>query len=67
MLSGADCGSISAFKAALDDFYLFSGLRPNLQKSQMFLSGVAANIRSSLLDILPNPVGSLPVDILVSH
>jgi hypothetical protein len=61
LLSGADCSSIAIFQSALDDFYLYSGLKPNLQKSQIFFSGVAVDLKRSLLAILPIPEGHLPV------
>ncbi|KAH7850805.1 hypothetical protein Vadar_003220 [Vaccinium darrowii] len=61
LLSRADCHSIVVFQSALDDFYLFSGLKPNLQKSQIFFSGVATDLKRSLLAILPIPEGHLSV------
>lgn len=61
LLFGADCGSLSVFKSALDEFYLFSGLKPNLQKSQIFFSGLDEDLKGALLDILPIPEGHLPV------
>lgn len=60
VLCGADQGS-STVKSALDDFYSFSGLSPNLQKSAAYYSGVSSNLKVILEAILPIPQGSLPV------
>ncbi|XP_058185632.1 uncharacterized protein LOC131302856 [Rhododendron vialii] len=61
LMSSADCGSLCVYKSALDEFYLFSGFKPNLQRSQIFFSGFDEDLKGALLDILPIPEGHLPV------
>lgn len=50
---GADQESLSIVKEALDDFYHYSVLQPNLRKSSLFFSGVAAELQYVLCAILP--------------
>ncbi|KAI8525621.1 hypothetical protein RHMOL_Rhmol13G0244400 [Rhododendron molle] len=47
-----------------DDFYHFSGLRPNLQESSIFFRGISEEVAMSLKDVLPIPMSSLPVEYL---
>ncbi|KAH7845047.1 hypothetical protein Vadar_034581 [Vaccinium darrowii] len=61
ILCGADQGSFSTVKSALDDFHSFSGLSPNLQKSAVYYSGVSSELKVLLEAILPIPQGHLPV------
>lgn len=56
--------SFTIVKEALDEFYYFSRLKPNLQKSAMFLSGVNAELQAVLSEVLPIPIGSSPVKYL---
>lgn len=51
-------------RGIFDDFYHFSGLRPNLQKSSIFFFGVSDETSLALQNIFPIPVGSLPVKYL---
>lgn len=52
VLAGATPRSMTAIKAALVEFEELSGLRPNLQKSTLFLAGVDEAERGQLCDIL---------------
>ncbi|KAG5542725.1 hypothetical protein RHGRI_015741 [Rhododendron griersonianum] len=61
VLCGADQGSLTIVKDALDEFHSFSGLSPNLQKSAIFYSGVSNDLQEVLEAILPIPHGYLPV------
>lgn len=64
LLSGADCSSIGIIKEVLDEFFHSSGLKPNLQKSLIFFSGVSNEVKDDILRLLPIPEGSLPVKYL---
>ncbi|GFZ00678.1 hypothetical protein Acr_14g0003130 [Actinidia rufa] len=59
-LCGADPHSIAPVKEALDDFFSMSGLKTNLHKSAIFVSGVVNDLR----EILPITIGTLPVKYL---
>lgn len=61
VLSGADPQSFRTIQEALQDFLLFSGLKPNLQKSSIYLARVTQTHRSELCSILPIPMSTLPV------
>lgn len=45
----------------LQDFHSFSGLKPNLQKSVVYYSGVSQEMKEELLHILPIGEGMFPV------
>ncbi|KAH7842608.1 hypothetical protein Vadar_007304 [Vaccinium darrowii] len=60
LLAGADCPTLGIIKGGLDEFYHSSGLKPNLQKSKIFFSGVSNEMKANILRILPIPEGSLP-------
>lgn len=61
LLSTATENSFSVFKAALVEFGEMSGLKPNLQKSNVFLSCVSDDMAQRLCSIVEMPRGSLPV------
>ncbi|GFZ19335.1 hypothetical protein Acr_28g0000400 [Actinidia rufa] len=61
VLCGADSQSLFVIKEALDDFFYFSGLKPNLRKSAIFFSGVNSAVQEELNAILPMPEGHLPI------
>lgn len=61
LLFGANCHSIKVIKDTLDEFYRSSGLKPNLQKSQIFFSGVDPIFKAGILNLLPILEGKLPV------
>ncbi|KAH7866733.1 hypothetical protein Vadar_024219 [Vaccinium darrowii] len=48
VLCGVDEGSFHLIADALSDFYLFSGLKPNMQKSSIFFAGVTAATKELL-------------------
>lgn len=48
----------------LEEFYLFSGLQPNLGKSALFYAGVSDSLKDELSGILSIPVGYLPIKYL---
>lgn len=64
LLCGADPGSFHLIKEVLADFYLFSGLQPNLQKTSTFLACVDNDPKVWLNSILPIPESFLPVKYL---
>lgn len=66
LLAGADYPSVRVLKAALEEFYFSSGLKPNLQKSQVFFSGVNAASKTAILYMLTIPEGSPPCEIRTS-
>lgn len=55
-----DVPSVSILKEALDDFANYSGLRPSLAKSSIYLSNVHGDTKDAILSFLPFQVGSLP-------
>ncbi|XP_058215475.1 uncharacterized protein LOC131326638 [Rhododendron vialii] len=61
ILSGADSQSFQLVSDLLLDFYSVSGLKPNLQKSSVFLAGVNDVTKQILSQILAVPEGVLPV------
>lgn len=61
ILCGANSTSFQLVCKFLDDFDLYSGLRPNLDKSIIFFAGVQAEVQTCLHDILAIPAGILPV------
>lgn len=64
VLSGGEFKSSQLIADALSDFHLFYGLKPNIQKSSIFFSGVDDATKVCLGSILPTPEGSLPVKYL---
>lgn len=62
--SGADPQSFKTIQDTLQDFYFFSGLKPNMQKSSIFFAGVSHHGKLRLCNILPIPEGFLPVKYL---
>lgn len=67
VLCGANQVTCTTVKTALDDYYSFSGLRPNLQKSAVFYSGAGSDLKEELETILPLHQASLPVRYLGVH
>lgn len=61
IICGATQDNFAVVRDIFDDFFHFSGMRPNLQKSSIFFSGVSDEVSLVLRDILPIPVGSFPV------
>lgn len=61
ILCGADRSSFQLVNDVLADFLKFSGLRPNLQKSSVYFSGVSDLDKAALFDVLAIPAGVLPV------
>lgn len=61
LLAGADTSSIGVIKSALEELYLSCGLIPNLHKCQIFFSGVTGAVKADILNLLPIPEGTLPV------
>ncbi|KAH7840791.1 hypothetical protein Vadar_021656 [Vaccinium darrowii] len=66
VLSGANPQSFETIQDTLQDFYLFSGLKPNMQKSSIFFAGVSHHDKLQLCTILPIPEGVLPVKSVLS-
>lgn len=64
VLCGAEQGSFQVIADSLDDFYHFSGLKPNMGKSSIFFARVNEEAKVLLRDILPIPEESLPVKYL---
>ncbi|GFY93275.1 hypothetical protein Acr_08g0016710 [Actinidia rufa] len=64
VMCSADTRSITIIKEALDIFYHLSGLKPNMQKSAIFVSGVSREVIEEIAAILPIPNGSLHVKYL---
>lgn len=56
-----DLASISLLKDGLDTFLIWSGLRPNNNKSKIFLAGGSADLRSEILLTLGFLEGKLPM------
>lgn len=60
----ADLLSIHTISLILSKFGDLSGLRPNLQKCEVFTSGISQNKKLLISDILGMPLGSLPIKYL---
>ena len=60
-ICGDDCKSFHLIIEALQEFYFFPGLQPNLSKTVVFYAGVDAQTNELLSRILPIPEGLLPV------
>lgn len=61
LLCGANTASLNVIKNALDEFGSLSGLRPNMQKSHMFVAGVAEEEKADLGRRIGMEVRDLPV------
>ncbi|KAJ9536532.1 hypothetical protein OSB04_un000284 [Centaurea solstitialis] len=61
VFTGGDLASIEVLKRALDRFRLFSGLEPNLSKSEVFFSNVSHEDRTVILNHLPFQTGTFPI------
>ncbi|KAJ6889557.1 hypothetical protein NC652_030338 [Populus alba x Populus x berolinensis] len=57
----ADIDSIQVLKSSLDKFSMVSGLNINLDKSSLYLSGVDANRRNTIVRMLGIQEATLPV------
>nr|TKS17240.1 hypothetical protein D5086_0000020710 [Populus alba] len=57
----ADIDSIQVLKRSLDNFSQLSGLHINLDKSSLYLSGIDANRRSTIVGMLGIQKATLPV------
>ena len=64
LLCGANCESVRLLRVAFDDFGDQSGLRPNLQKSNMFVSSVSEDLKNDLVQCSGMAVKELPVKYL---
>lgn len=64
VLYGAEQNTFQLIADALDDFYHFSGLQPNMGKSSIFFAGVDEATKVVLRAILPIAEESLPVEYL---
>lgn len=64
LLCAATPHSSSIFKDTLHTFYHMVGLRPNMQKSVVFFSGVSQELKDNLAAILSIPECPLPVKYL---
>ncbi|XP_058181238.1 uncharacterized protein LOC131299675 [Rhododendron vialii] len=60
----ASTQSFSTIDSVLKDFYLFSGLQPNFQKSACFFAGVDGHLKLELRNILDIPEAKLPIKYL---
>ncbi|XP_058181312.1 uncharacterized protein LOC131299748 [Rhododendron vialii] len=58
------CITSPMFSIFINDFYHFSGLQPNMQKSAIFFVGVEPAYKEALRLVLPIREGSLPVKYL---
>lgn len=61
LFCGADLTSISLLKNGLDTFFAWSGFKPNSNKSEIFLAGGSATLRSEILLAFGFIEGTLPV------
>lgn len=64
ILCGASTESFQLIKQLLDDFYSFSGLKPNMNKCSIFLAGVSEEEEEILRHVLPIPEAQLHVKYL---
>jgi len=60
LFSEATLASVGLLKSGIDSFSSWSGLVPNLNKSEVFLSGGSSGLRNDILNMLGFQVGSLP-------
>jgi len=61
IFSAANTSSVTAIVEALAEFDMLSGLKANPAKSSIFLAGVPAAIKNSILEMLQMPEGTLPI------
>lgn len=52
--------SVNLLKARIENFSSWSGLVPNLRKSELFISGGTSDLQSEILDKMGFQLGSLP-------
>lgn len=64
ILSAANEDSFRTIKTTMDEFEGLAGLKPNLQKSQVFLAGIEDEEKHRLCDIMQMASGELPVKYL---
>lgn len=64
IFSNGDTSSVSVIKSALEEFSRISGLKPSMEKSLVFFGNVPDRVKSSILEIMPFSVGSLPIKYL---
>lgn len=64
IFSKADINSVTTIKHTLDLFQSTSGLKPNLQKSMIFTSGLNSQAQVAIAHILGMQVGTLPIKYL---
>lgn len=64
VLANGDGNSVEKIKEALDHFEEVSGLVPNMQKSEVFFSGVEHPVKLKILGILGFKEGALPIKYL---
>lgn len=56
-----DKHSASVIRRAMDEFYLSSGLRPNMEKSTVYFGNVTEEVKNEIKLVMPFREGSLPV------
>ena len=61
---GKSLNSANVIKSALDDFSEWSGLKPNMQKSQVYLAGTDSDYMNAVQQVFNFQVGTLPVKYL---
>ncbi|GAA0175341.1 hypothetical protein LIER_28531 [Lithospermum erythrorhizon] len=64
ILSTTEKGSLMAFEEGLGKFGEFSGLKPNIKKSNMFVVGVLVNDPKALSELMGIPLDTLPIKYL---
>lgn len=60
-MSAANRNSFMVIKKTLEEFGALSGLRPNLLKSQVYITGVQDDMVQNLRAIVDIPLGQLPI------
>lgn len=64
IFSKADLHSVTIIKQTLEEFQKISGLKPNLQKSMVFSSGLNSQKQAELAQVLGMQIGTLPIKYL---
>lgn len=64
IFSKADVNSVTSIKNTLNVFQEISGLKPNLQKSMVFTSGIKSQTQAAISCILGMQLGTLPIKYL---
>lgn len=61
LLTTADLSSVRIIKESLDAFSAKSGLKPNMMKCELFVSGVTSSKKLEISKILGMLIGLLPI------